>query len=1004
MMIKNEQLRSTNHLKRAVPITSTVSLTSQPHLFQTTSIVIPQRSTDIHAIDISSIKGRFAWEKIALGDTYMPVIFRGTTKYFCVKMLRKLLADYPEDIIRRSAYYQYRKPIALYVATSNELELLNRINSQHSHWTYSRQPFTVADELVRVSDFLPFYEYLRISFKPTSIPSTTSTGSFRPILPQTTKQSLDFDFNMPNTLHEHLTTSLATTSTQIQSYVASESHRENIPSTPRPIAPAPPILRPPPPPSKYDMQILALSRQVSQQSSTQQKSQLPPPSIQQPKATSSNTIINSTNTVLPNKSLTTPVVTSVSEPSTSTTPILANSSSSPDPIVSSPIVTTSRTLSTTLTEKQLTLIPKQSSSSSSAAAAAVASSSSPVPKSSQLNSGWLQINKLYTPYVSSSTSDHHSYKIPISLLTFYDLLKNPSSENHTNESKDLSFSFEQTLGTPQEIELINELCLKQNIKPFSYDTKLIDLLTFYQYCSTNVLFIKELPLNDPKVSICKNWSSIVQINGGICRLRNITTLHEQTVPFIGNNLLKNFIISSQCLSSASLTTPTAAENEFLQLILFFSNMSINLHNAKLIDIESARKEYTVDLILLFNDKFPLNVLNYQHQTKIPSSSQGQTVQSDSSAATNTFAESTPPPSPTSPSTNNNSVASTSQLPLASSSSNRYQKVITFHGHSMIAYICSGIDSNAHRECISIKALCSMLYPNSSIIDKLETRMLRLLRLKKINRFRPQNQQTISFTRLVDIQDIEKHWDYIEKGMHSLSNNDEEKKIVLENTSSSSDKDLKASIANKIENKRKIFVQETSIEVNRSEKRSLRSEMEDIPIVEQICKRGRLSADDNDNTNNNNNNNNNNNIEQSKSIPTNSTQTIECNHSNNNNNNNNNNHETKEDKNVDNDKNQVKTRQNTLPISPIKIVNQQNDKDNKKKRIQQPNGRLSTESSMSSRKLIMPIKKKIKIIRKRRTPRTRSRAQTIAGWLQKYNIEEFCIRLDFYNPNIETAKN
>jgi hypothetical protein len=96
-------------------------------------------------------------------------------------------------------------------------------------------------------------------------------------------------------------------------------------------------------------------------------------------------------------------------------------------------------------------------------------------------------------------------------------------------------------------------------------------------------------------------------------LRNTATLHEQTVPFIGNNLLKNFILSSKSLLAASLSKPTADELEFLQLILFFSNLSINLRNAQLIDIESVRKEYNVDLILLFNDKFPLNVLNYQEQ-------------------------------------------------------------------------------------------------------------------------------------------------------------------------------------------------------------------------------------------------------------------------------------------------------------------------------------------------------------------------------------------------------
>ncbi len=305
--------------------------------------------------------------------------------------------------------------------------------------------------------------------------------------------------------------------------------------------------------------------------------------------------------------LTTPVLATSSASQSSiptlTTPVLAISSASPDSVVSSSLATSTRKPSTTSTssEKQLTPTSKQPSSSPS--------STKPV----RLHSGWLQINKLYTPYVSMCTSNHHLYKIPTSLLTFYELLKYPSLENNTNDSKDSSF--EQTLVTPQEIELINELCLKQNIKPFAIDTKLITLSTFYQYCSANILFIKELSLNEPKACICKDWSSIVQINGGICRLRNITTLHEQTVPFIGNNLLKNFIISSQCLSSATLTTPTASEIEFLQLILFFSNISINLRNAKLIDIESVQKEYNVDLILLFNDKFPLNVLNYQQQGK-----------------------------------------------------------------------------------------------------------------------------------------------------------------------------------------------------------------------------------------------------------------------------------------------------------------------------------------------------------------------------------------------------
>ena len=37
---------------------------------------LTQRTIDPNAIDITSLKGQFAWEKIPQCDTYMPVIFR----------------------------------------------------------------------------------------------------------------------------------------------------------------------------------------------------------------------------------------------------------------------------------------------------------------------------------------------------------------------------------------------------------------------------------------------------------------------------------------------------------------------------------------------------------------------------------------------------------------------------------------------------------------------------------------------------------------------------------------------------------------------------------------------------------------------------------------------------------------------------------------------------------------------------------------------------------------
>jgi hypothetical protein len=43
---------------------------------QIKSIIGLRGSIDLNAIDIVSIRGRFAWEHVSISDTYMPVIFR----------------------------------------------------------------------------------------------------------------------------------------------------------------------------------------------------------------------------------------------------------------------------------------------------------------------------------------------------------------------------------------------------------------------------------------------------------------------------------------------------------------------------------------------------------------------------------------------------------------------------------------------------------------------------------------------------------------------------------------------------------------------------------------------------------------------------------------------------------------------------------------------------------------------------------------------------------------
>ena len=54
------------------------------------------------------------------------------------------------------------------------------------------------------------------------------------------------------------------------------------------------------------------------------------------------------------------------------------------------------------------------------------------------------------------------------------------------------------------------------------------------------------------------------------------------------------------------------------------------------------------------------------------------------------------------------------------------------------------------------------------MERLEMQMLRLLRTKNVNRYRPQNQQSMGFTRLIDIRDAERYWTYLEGEMLSTS--------------------------------------------------------------------------------------------------------------------------------------------------------------------------------------------------------------------------------------------
>ncbi|UJR15425.1 hypothetical protein I4U23_002370 [Adineta vaga] len=803
----------------------------------------------------------------------------GDTKYFCVRMLRKILPDYPEDIIRRSYQYQYRKTIDLYSVTACEVGLLNRINSHHSRWAFSRHPFTALDEIVRVSDFYPYYEHLR-SLKSPPVISNATIHTLRQLLPQPTPQqnvqrASNPMINRPSIIQRQTTIPQASP-IQIQQYPPPSTNfsRETTSTNSRPTSSATNGRQPKSIGNPYAVVLPTRLPQVVTPVPTQ---------IQQATPTSSSFSINAINfsnsvptinvapipsttsaSVLPTTSISSSSSTTSSSsppvipssihysPSSSSSPILPSTTPTVNGIVSQKPSTTSSTVSPVL-------LPSSTPSSTITVTTPATTSSS---KPTRLHCGWLQVNKLYTPYISTSTTNHHLFKLPVSLLTFYDLLKLPSMEANDIKTETL-LPCEQIPASTQELELINELCVKQHIKPFGPETRLIQLSTFYQYTTATMVFVKELPNEEPKSSICKEWTSIVQMNGGICRLRNITTLHEQTVPFIGNSLVKSFVLSTHCLSAASLTKPTSSELEFLQLILFFSNICINLRNAQLIDIESVKKEYNVDLILLFNDKFPLNVLNYQQSNRL-NPSQGGIIPTNPAPPTNTIAESTPPPSPPSSPTNQPPSNNTSQLPLTSSP-NRFYKTIQFHGHTMTAYVCSGLGSNTQRECVSIRSLCNILFPDSPSLDKLEMKMLRLLRLKNINRFRPQNQQSLGFTRLIDIKDAEKHWNFLEQEMHALFNGklifqDEflpKTYPVIDNQEAnnrpslstvSNDNTEASTVVERVENEEQSSTEPT-LETNKGEKRPLEEPLdeEDMPVLERINKRVRFAEKENNKT-------------------------------------------------------------------------------------------------------------------------------------------------------------
>ncbi len=97
------------------------------------------------------------------------------------------------------------------------------------------------------------------------------------------------------------------------------------------------------------------------------------------------------------------------------------------------------------------------------------------------------------------------------------------------------------------------------------------------------------------------------------------------------------------------------------------------------------------------------------------------------------------------------------------SSNSFCRQITFHGKEIFSYCTTSSihlneKDNQTISCLSIKDIVSVYFPWSSI-----EQFIQICRKKQITRFKPDRSTDCDSTlRLVNIQDLEFHWNFILK--------------------------------------------------------------------------------------------------------------------------------------------------------------------------------------------------------------------------------------------------
>ena len=125
-------------------------------------------------LDIESKKGRFGW--CTLDKSHIPYVFRSNreNKFTSVRIVERQLINRFLSVLPPEINSCYRIPTS-YV-TEAEWRLLNEINLKHNDCPFGKDPFTVRDILVSLSDATEIYQFLNFCSEKLALKQPISGG------------------------------------------------------------------------------------------------------------------------------------------------------------------------------------------------------------------------------------------------------------------------------------------------------------------------------------------------------------------------------------------------------------------------------------------------------------------------------------------------------------------------------------------------------------------------------------------------------------------------------------------------------------------------------------------------------------------------------------------------------------------------------------------------------------------------------------------------------------